>query len=340
MQTKILIADDKQENLYLLESLLKGNGYKVTSASNGKEALESALKNPPDLIIADILMPVMDGFTLCKKWKTHDTLKQIPFVFYTATYTDAKDEEFALHLGADRFIRKPQDPDAFMEIIRDLLSKIKEGEFTPPAKPAEVDETVQLREYNQVLIRKLEDKLADYERAYKELEKSEALYHDLVETSQDLIWQCDAEGRYIYLNPAWEQVFGYKIEEMRGRKFSDFQTPEYAEHDVKEFRRLLEGNSVRGLETVHLGKAGNEIHLVFNAKFLQDENGKAAGTRGTAYDITKRKQAEDELKNQMKELDKFNKLMVGRENKMVDLKQEINLLLKRLGEPRKYNTGE
>jgi len=340
MKTRILIADDKQENLYLLESLLKGNGYVVTSVSNGKEALESALRNPPDLIIADILMPEMDGFTLCKKWRAHDVLKTIPFVFYTATYTDAKDEELALHLGADRFIRKPQDPDAFMKLIRDLLIKLNEGEFSPPKKPAEVDETVHLREYNQALIRKLEDKLADYERAYKELEKSEALYHDLVETSQDLIWQCDAEGRYIYLNPAWEQVFGYKIEEMLGRKFSDFQTPEYAERDVQEFMRLLEGNSVRGLETVHIGKSGNEIHLVFNAKFIQDEYGKTAGTRGTAYDITARKHTEEELKNQMRELDKFNKLMVGRENKMVDLKQEINLLLKRLGEPKKYKANE
>lgn len=127
------------------------------------------------------------------------------------------------------------------------------------------------------------------------LRKSEALYHDLVETAQDLIWQCDAEGRYIYLNKAWEDVFGYKIDEMLGKKFSDFQTPENAERDMKEFARLMKGNSVKGLESVHNSKSGSEIHLVFNAIFVADEDGNPAGTRGTAYDITETRRIEQQL---------------------------------------------
>ncbi len=131
--------------------------------------------------------------------------------------------------------------------------------------------------------------------AEEALKKSNSLYHDLVETSQDLIWQCDAEGRYTYLNHAWKEVLGYNIEEMLGRKFSDFQTPEYAEHDLKEFEKLLNGDPVKGLETVHRSKSGKEVVLVFNAKVLKDENGKIAGTRGTAYDRTEKKQAEEAL---------------------------------------------
>ena len=127
------------------------------------------------------------------------------------------------------------------------------------------------------------------------LEKSESLYHDLVDSAQTLIWQCDTEGRYTYLNPAWEEVFGYKIEEMLGKKFTDFQTPECAERDSLEFSKLLQGNIIKGLETIHLGKDGKEIHLVFTAKRLFDETGEPTGTRGTAYDITKRKRAEKDL---------------------------------------------
>jgi hypothetical protein len=95
----ILIVDDKEENLYLLQSLLTGQGYEVVSAIHGADALEKARLNPPDLIIADILMPVMDGFTLCRQWKNDKLLKLIPFVFYTATYTDERDRSFALNLG-------------------------------------------------------------------------------------------------------------------------------------------------------------------------------------------------------------------------------------------------
>jgi PAS domain S-box-containing protein/putative nucleotidyltransferase with HDIG domain len=127
------------------------------------------------------------------------------------------------------------------------------------------------------------------------LQESEALYHDLVETAQDLIWQCDREGRYTYLNPAWEQVFGYKLNEMLGRPFTDFQSPEYAKRDMEMFLAILVGEPVARYETVHLAKDGSELQLVFNSKAVPDSLGNILGTRGTAYDITERKRAETAL---------------------------------------------
>jgi len=132
--------------------------------------------------------------------------------------------------------------------------------------------------------------------AEKQLRDSQTLYHDLVETAQDLIWQCDAEGRYVFLNPAWERVLGYTVEEMLGRKFMDFQDPTVAERDVDTFSRLLEGGPVIGYETVHRAKDGTDVHLVFNAKLYHDEHGKVAGTRGSAYDITERNKAKETLR--------------------------------------------
>lgn len=192
MKTTVLIVDDKEENIYMLESLLKGHGFEVTAALNGKEALEEAIKNPPEIIISDILMPVMDGFTLCKKWRSHEILKNIPFVFYTATYTDAKDEEFALHLGADRFILKPAEPEAFMMIINDLMLKLKAGKYTPVSKP-QVDEEIQLREYNQALIRKLEDKMTLTEEQLRELHSLNAELQNKIEELQQ--WKNITLGR-------------------------------------------------------------------------------------------------------------------------------------------------
>ncbi len=119
---RILIADDNRQNLYLLGSILKAFGHEVILALNGAEALALARDNKPNLIIADIFMPVMDGFTLCREWKADELLKSIPFIFYTARYTDPKDEKFALSLGAERFLIKPQGTRALMEVVQQVLS--------------------------------------------------------------------------------------------------------------------------------------------------------------------------------------------------------------------------
>lgn len=167
---RILIVDDIPDNLYFLEVLLKGNGYEVEAALNGAEALTLARKNPPDMVVSDILMPVMDGYALCREWQGDDLLKAIPFIFYTATFTEKSDEELALSLGADHFIVKPQEPEALMTSFRDVLAgsfvsnRISSSELRP-------DETVLLKEYNEALFRKLEKKMVDLERANRELER-------------------------------------------------------------------------------------------------------------------------------------------------------------------------
>ncbi len=164
----ILIVDDKPENLYLLRVLLGSKGYGVTEASNGKEALERARETPPGLIISDILMPVMDGFTLCRAWKEDARLTSIPFIFYTATYTESKDEEFALSLGADRFLVKPQEGKVLLdEVERALLIGEQAGKrsnhttATLTKVSAEVSEQDFYRQYNARLVNKLEDKLEE-----------------------------------------------------------------------------------------------------------------------------------------------------------------------------------
>ncbi len=168
---------------------------------------------------------------------------------------------------------------------------------------------IEIQQINENLERRVEERtssliatnsdliaeIAERKQAEENLRKSKELYHSLVETSQDLIWQCDTEGRYTYLNLAWEQVFGYELDEMIGNKFSDFQTFEDAALGLREHDRLMEGNSVKSFEATHIGKSGNKIYLVFNALFISDETGNIVGTSGTAYDITNRKLLEEEL---------------------------------------------
>ncbi len=113
--TRVLIVDDKSDNLYYLQSLLTASGYTVEVASHGAEALVKARQHPPQMIVSDLLMPVMDGYTLLRHWKADATLKSIPFIVYTATYTEPEDEKLALSLGADAFILKPLSQKTFLQ---------------------------------------------------------------------------------------------------------------------------------------------------------------------------------------------------------------------------------
>ncbi len=163
--THILVVDDNEQNLYMLRVLLEAHGCSVAEARHGGEALEQARQAAPDLIISDLLMPVMDGYTLLGHWKADARLKRIPFVVYTATYTDPQDEKHALDLGADDFIIKPFDPEPLMARIRAVLA----GRAAPPQMPAG-EEKDRLREYSEVLIRKLEKKMLQLEQTNRALE--------------------------------------------------------------------------------------------------------------------------------------------------------------------------
>jgi signal transduction histidine kinase len=190
----VLIVDDIAENLYFLEVLLKGNGFQVQSATNGAEALASARNNPPDLILSDILMPVMDGYRLCQECKTDEQLRQIPFIFYTATFIEKKDEELALGLGADRFVIKPQEPEELLAIIREVLANPLNGFGNMPEGPSMEDGKL-LREYNEALFRKLEKKMADLELANTEL-KRQMLEQKRLEEQLRHVQKMEAIGRF------------------------------------------------------------------------------------------------------------------------------------------------
>ena len=173
---KILIVDDNELNLNLLKSLLKMNGYEVVSALNGVEALEKLQSQTFDLIISDILMPVMDGFQLCLECKKDETIRKTPFVFYSGTYTDSKDQEFALSLGAQRFIAKPMRSKPFMEIVAGILEDHRKGLIPVSEISTQKDEAVYMKEYNERLVHKLEKKTLDLEQEIiKRNEAEEAL---------------------------------------------------------------------------------------------------------------------------------------------------------------------
>ncbi len=119
----LLVVDDIPDILNLLDTTLKFKGYRVVTARNGHEALEAVQKERPALIIADILMPKMDGFSLVHRLRINPKTRDIPVVFLSATYVTPEDKDFAIAIGVTRFIEKPVDIESFLPAIADILTQ-------------------------------------------------------------------------------------------------------------------------------------------------------------------------------------------------------------------------
>ena len=120
----ILIAFEREAELSALEQLLAGRGHRVVRSGNGLAALDAARREPPHAIVSDIVLPRMDGFALCRKWKQDERLQAIPFVFYTRRHDDPKYERFALELGAERFLARSVPPETLVTALDELLANV------------------------------------------------------------------------------------------------------------------------------------------------------------------------------------------------------------------------
>jgi CheY-like chemotaxis protein len=134
----LLVVEDIPNILDLIDTTLKfKGGYRVVTAHNGEEALEAIQKERPAIVITDILMPRMDGFSLVHRLRLDPETRNIPVVFLSATYVAPEDKTFAALIGATRFLEKPIDIDHFMGTIAELLAQetpassepLKEREF-------------------------------------------------------------------------------------------------------------------------------------------------------------------------------------------------------------------
>lgn len=287
----ILIVDDNTQNLYLLEVLLKGHGFSVRSAENGALALASARLEPPDLVIADILMPVMDGFILCKEWRSDHTLAAIPFIFYTATYTDKKDEQLALSLGADRFVIKPQEPEKLMTIIREVLDSVA----VPPESPSR-NESVLLGEYNETLFHKLEKKMHDLEQTNLALQESEARYQNLFRNSPAIMLLINADTTKIMdANPAAQEFYGYDHDELISARIYDLALSEIEETSVS-FAKAKTGP--QHFERKHRLKNGDvrDVEIYCGPLVLNNQ----ACIFSIIHDITEQRKLEYQLRQSQK----------------------------------------
>lgn len=308
---KILNVDDNPTNLYMLEALLKNYGHEVTSVVNGIDALSLLERHRFDLIITDILMPGMDGFQLCMEVRKREELRGIPIIVYTATYTDEKDREFALKIGASRFILKPEEPARFVAVIDELLK-----ERIAPAAPELTDTAVYLQEYNNRLINKIERKMQQLGELRQKLQKvtdeknnaaidrihaeaalqiAEDKYRSIFENAIEGIFQLAPDGVFISINPSFARMLGFSsVEEALRTADSRDAAGHAALRELREVIPLLSRGETASTRELKLSfDNGTSLWVLLNTRAIGDMSGNLVFYEGSMIDITGMKQAEE-----------------------------------------------
>ncbi len=120
INAKILVIDDDNKATELLKLNLESYGFNVVTATGGREGLDKAFSEPPDAIILDVRMPVLNGWQVCERLKKDPRTEAIPLIFFTA-YSQKTDFEKSKKLGADLFLTKPLDTEELVQKIKGIL---------------------------------------------------------------------------------------------------------------------------------------------------------------------------------------------------------------------------
>ena len=122
MKNTVLIIEDNEQNLYLTTFLLERAGFNVISAMNGPEGISMAVKFRPDLILLDIQLPQVDGYTVARELRKNVSLNSVPIIAVTS-YAMTGDRERALKAGCTGYIEKPINPNTFISQVTEYLTK-------------------------------------------------------------------------------------------------------------------------------------------------------------------------------------------------------------------------
>ena len=257
--------------------------------------------------------------------------------------TKAKDEIGELSRGFDKMTGELKKSKEILEDLNYELEqkvKVRTTELNAKINESEHQRIATLNILQEVdeVNKNLKQEISERVKTEKALQESEKKYRLLAENTLDCIWKTDKDMRFTYVNPAIFPMLGFTPEEWTGSSLSEH----CSENEFKKAKNIIAEEMRKDdtysatFEIALIHKDGKDIPVEINGKILIDENKKIIGLQGTTRDITERKIAAKELEQRLAELEIYYKATLGREGRIIELKQEINRLLERLGEKSRF----
>jgi two-component system cell cycle sensor histidine kinase/response regulator CckA len=278
----VLVVNDNTDQLDLTQFILEQAGYRVLRAEHGAEGLEIATKKSPDLVVSDVMMPVMDGIEMCRRIRENPDLHRVPVLLLSALRVDSKSAVEGFHAGADDYLEVPFEQTRFIAKIARLFERKR-------------DEEAHI-------------KLIQTQNALRE---SEERYRILFDNNPFPMWVTDVKTlRFLAINDAALKHYGYSKEEFLSMTIADIRPPE----DVPALLKSLSETRSRKFQAKlwqHIKKDGTVIDVEITSHDLVFD-GKPSRLILT-NDVTERRWAEITLRQIEEQLRQSQKLeSVGR----------------------------
>ncbi len=354
-QADILVVDDSINSLKLLNDLLSGQGYRVRPAANGDLALRSVAESVPDLILLDVKMPGMDGYEVCSRLKADEKTRQVPVLFISGIEnTSSKIKDF--DAGGVDYITKPFQPEEVLARVRIHL-ELRWLQLQLEQSHSELEKRVQAR-------------TAELTQAYQALQASETRFRGLFENSPVSIWEGDFSEVKLYLESLKDQDIGdfeayldehpdtvarcaeqVAILDVNRVALELFGAPDkqalleglartFTLENYETFRHQLsaiwDGEARMEQDAMVTTLDGEKRFVRVNWSVSPGHGKTFSRVLFSLVDITEKKRAEEKIKRQLAELRTWQDMTLDREDRVQELKREVNEQLERLGEPIRY----
>jgi len=261
----VLVVDDTSDNQELLRTIFRSAGYEVLTAGDGSEGFEVAGRERPDLVISDVLMPGVDGVTLCRLIRSDAELSTTPLLLVSALRKDTETVLKGLEAGADDYLESPCDP---LRLIAKAARLIEMGS------------------------------------AANALRESEKRFRLMAEAAPVMLWMSDLNKRRTYANKSWLEFTGRTLEEELGDGWTERLHQHDLQRCLEIYNSAFAARREFRME-YRIQRFDGEYRWVIDTgvpRFMADHS--LAGYIGSCIDITERKQAEEQISNLNDELER------------------------------------
>ncbi len=289
---KVLIVEDNYDDRRLLKLNMQHHGCEVIEASDGKEALDKAIIEKPDLIISDILMPKMDGFELLWSLKQNEQTKNIPFIFYSAIYTGEKDKKLAMALGAEAFIEKPKEPE---ELYRKICEITEQCKITSSSRLPDMELILKeqdfLKAYSHIVAAKLEEKVKELSELNKKHSQLCNEYKTFLDSLPDNIFLIDSDLKVLWINKGVERCFNINADEVIGKHCYEFFHDKDTPCSICPVQKAFVTGNMQSMEKSTRDGRIWDIRAVP----IKDDKGNVLNVIEIAREITQEKKTQEQL---------------------------------------------